>query len=140
METVDEVKTTIQIADVIPKYIALRDHIKSLEQQHKEQLKPLKEKLEFLDSWMLGELDRRGEDSVAVRGVGTVFRKTESRCSVADWEVVWGWMESNQRFDMLNHAVNKTTVAEHVKETGSPPPGVNYTSTFTVEVNRARGT
>jgi hypothetical protein len=129
-----------QVSEVVPAYIKLRDHIDELEREHKEKLKPLKEKLEYMDTWLLGELEKRGEDSIAIRGVGTVFKKKETRCSVADWGAVFPWVQANERWDMLNHAVNKTTVTAYVDEHGEPPPGVNYTAAWTVQINRARGT
>ena len=128
------------LAEVVPTYIKLRDLIDEKERKHKEELKPLKEKLDFLDGWLLGELSSRGEDSVAVRNVGTVFRKKETRCSVADWGAVFPWIQEHERWDMLNHAVNKTTVTAYVEENQEPPPGVNYSTAWTVQVNRARGT
>src|SRR4051812_37608297 len=98
------------LSDVVPAYIKLRDHIEALEREHKEALKPLKEKLEFFETWLLGELESRGEDSATIRGVGVVFKKKETKCTMADWATFFPWMQSNERYDMLNHAVNKTTV------------------------------
>lgn len=129
-----------EIAEVVPAFVKLRDHVEKMDREHKERMKPLREKLEFMENWLLGELTRAGVDSVAIRGSGTVFKKKESSCSVADWATVFPWIQEHQRWDMLNHAVNKTAVAAYVEENEAPPPGVNYTTTWTVQVNRARGT
>jgi len=58
--------------------------------------------------------------------------------SVADWQVTWAWIEANQRYDILNHAVNKTVVEAIVEDTKIPPPGVNYAVTMGIGYNRAR--
>lgn len=128
------------VNEVVPAYIKLRDQIKAIEEQHKAQLAPLKQHLQVMDTWLLGELARAGIDNMAVRGVGTVIKKVQHRVSVGDWSLTWPWLSENERFDLLNQAVNKTGVVEYVHQYGVPPPGVNYSAEFTVEVQRARGT
>ncbi|MDE2022523.1 MAG: hypothetical protein KGI71_06465 [Patescibacteria group bacterium] len=128
------------IAEVVPLYVKLRDRIRETEARHKAELVPLKEKKDVLDAWLLAELDKQKLQSVNVSGAGTVFKKKVVKVSVADWESTWKWIVDNGRYDMLNHAVNKTTVVAYVEEHQAPPPGVSYSAAFEVEVNRARGT
>jgi hypothetical protein len=132
--------TMATMAEVVPLYVRLRDRIKELEAEHKKELTPLKEKKDELDAWLLAELDRQKLQSVNVAGCGTVFKKKVVKVAVGDWDTAWNWMRENQRFDMLNHAVNKTAVVAYVEEHQAPPPGVSYSAMFDVEVNRARGT
>lgn len=128
------------ISEVVPLYIKLRDKIEQVEKEQKETLKPLKAKLEMLDGWLLGELTRRGEQSVHIKDIGTVFVKRQSSCSVADWDATFAWLSANNRWDMLNHAVNKTVVAAYVETEKEAPPGVKFDTFLGVQVNRERGT
>jgi hypothetical protein len=128
------------VNEVIPMYIKLRDRIEEIEKRHKDELAPLEKGLKTLDAWLLQELDRNGVNNMAVKDVGTVLKVKQHKVSVSDWDATWQWITVNERYDLLNHAVNKTGVVAWVEETGAPPPGVNYSAEYVAQVRRARGT
>lgn len=124
------------IAKRVAQYVKMRDHIKSLDDAHKEQMKPFRETLERLSGALLGHLNEVGADSVATPA-GTVYRTTKNAASIADMSAFWTYCVTQGCIeDMVDRKANVTAVAEYVEATGNPPPGVNFTSMNVVGVRR----
>lgn len=126
------------LAEVATKAFKLRDAIEQKESAFKQEMKSQKALLEQLENWLLAQLEAQGTQRIAVTGVGTVYRKKETSVKVADWDVVWEWMQANERYDLLNHAVNKTATIQHIEDTGNPPPGIDYTTFYSVGMQSER--
>jgi hypothetical protein len=138
-ESEDVMATMEQVVEV---YIKLRDEIDKREDAHKEELKPLKARLDGLGSALLGHLTSTGVDNVSIKGVGTVLKQRVISCSVGDKEGFWNWLEESpeRRLEFLNISANKTAVTKMADSTGELPPGVKYSVSVEAQVRRARGT
>ena len=126
--------------EVITAMFKLRSKIDEIKAKQKAEIAALEVPLNKMSNYILARLEEQGEQSINIKGVGTVFKKRFVSVSVADWEVVWAYINDHGRFDLLNHAVNKTVVEAIVDETKTVPPGVNYAASIDLGFNRARGT
>jgi hypothetical protein len=130
MATTEEVITTM---------FRLRTKIDEAKARHKAEIAELEAPLAKMSNFILARLEEQGEQSIAIKGIGTVFKKRFVSVSCADWDATWEYINNHKRWDLLNHAVNKTVVEAIVEETGTPPPGVNYAASIDLGFNRARG-
>ena len=126
--------------EVITAMFKLRGKIDETKAKHKAEIAALEAPLNKMSNFILARLEEQGEQSINIKGIGTVFKKRFVSVSVADWDVVWEFINKHERWDLLNHAVNKTVVEAIVEETKTVPPGVNYAASIDLGFNRARGT
>ena len=124
------------IAKRVEQYVKLRDIIKKKEAEQKNELKPLKDTLEQLNSVLLAHLNGMNGQSVATEN-GTVYRTEKKSASLADAQAFMDFVVANQAFDLIDRKANVTAVEEYIKENDAPPPGVNFSSTFVVGVRRS---
>ena len=137
----------IDIGVRVDQYVKLRDRIKQLDEEHKDKMKPYRETLEKLNSDLLSRLAAVGAENIQT-AAGTVYKTEKKSASVADRNSFWTYVVATGNWDLLDWKANVTAVEEHINEqidaakanpaiTPSPPPGVNYSSTFVVGVRRA---
>lgn len=124
------------IAKRVEQYVKLRDLIKQKDDEHKNTMKPFKETLEQLNSVLLAHINGIGGNSVSTDH-GTVYRTEKKSASLADAQAFMDFVVANQAFDLIDRKANVTAVEEFIKENNTPPPGVNFSSTFVVGVRRA---
>lgn len=117
-------------------YVQLRDKIKKLEEEHKQSIKPYKEALEKLEGIMMQALDDTKSTSIKTNA-GTFFKSIVGAASVADKTEFQRFVIGGSHWELLDWKANKTAVQGLVDETGSPPPGVNYTTRVNINVRRA---
>jgi hypothetical protein len=127
---------TVDINKRVSQYVALRDQIKKLDDEHKEKMKPFKETLEKLNSVLLSHLININGDSVRT-DAGTVYRTAKKSASLADPDAFMRFVISEEAWDLLDRKANVTAVADFIEETDTTPPGVNFSSTFVVGVRRS---
>jgi hypothetical protein len=126
---------TTSIDTRVEQYVKIRDKIRDLEKAHDDTIKPYKDALEGLNALLLQHLQELGVESARTSS-GTVYRSNKTSASVADPAAFFDFVLANKTFDLLDKRANKTAVTDYVKDTGSPPPGVNYTVSQVVGVRR----
>jgi hypothetical protein len=126
--------------EVITAMFRLRSKIDEVKTKHKAEIAELEKPLSKMSNFILALLEEQGMQNINIAGVGTVYKKRFVSVSVGDWDATWEYINKHQRWDLLNHAVNKTVVEAIVEETKVPPPGVNYAASIDLGFNRARGT
>lgn len=124
------------IDDLVSQYVRLRDKIKEAEDAHKAKLKNAKEHLENLNNTLLDRLNQLGGDSVKTQH-GTVYRTTRRSATIADGDAFRQFVITNEAFDLVDWRANANAVDDFIKEQQAPPPGVNFSTAFTVGVRRA---
>lgn len=129
---------TITIGDAITRANEIRLRLDAEEQAFKDKMKRPKEYLGSLSNLIHEWLNANGLQNMKGVDGSLAFKAKKVSVSVADWAVVWADMVANNRYHFLNHAVNKTEVTAYVEETGSPPPGVNYTVTEELQFRQPR--
>ena len=128
----------VTVREVIAGALKIKESLEEDKRSYEDRIAPKKEALKKAELWLLKYLNEQGLQNMAVKGLGTAFKRKVTSVSVADWGVAFPWMQENNRFDLLNHSMNKTGVQGFVEETGQPPPGVNYAESIEISINRAR--
>tara|TARA_R110002012_G_scaffold302341_2_gene503197 strand:- start:301 stop:690 length:390 start_codon:yes stop_codon:yes gene_type:complete len=124
----------VKLDDVINLYVELRDKKAKIEKSVKEQTKPIKERMDKLEAYLLRELQTQGVTSFKTPG-GTAFIATQEWATVSDWETALQFIRDNDAYDLLERRVSKIAVRTLVDE-GNAPPGVNYGTKLGVNIRR----
>lgn len=139
---------------VIEKYVTLRNIKRDLERDHEENLKPINEKLEKIETWILGKMIETGVDSFKTKN-GTAYKSVKTSCSMADSNVfkefvfmpVIEWLKQTfsidvspdtllavPKWNLVDFRALKSGVELYNEDYGQIPPGLNVTQTTTVNV------
>jgi hypothetical protein len=122
----------------VAQYVQLRDIIKQEEKEFKERIAPKKEMLATLENVLLSMLKATNQQNAKTKA-GTVYRYTESSATIYDGAAFRRHVIGTEAWDLVDWRANKTAVAEFIKTTEVPPPGVNFSQMLTVGVNRPNG-
>ena len=124
-----------KIVDRVMQYVALRDKIKSLDEEHKTMMQPYRETLEKLNNVLLEHLQKMGVENAKTEA-GTVYITKRQSASVADGEAFWNFVIKHKEYDLIERRANSTAVAAYIEANKEAPPGVNFTVTNLVGVRR----
>ncbi len=126
------------LAKRIQQYVALRDHIKKLDEAHEAAKKPFADALNELNGHLQIFLDESGSDSVKTKW-GTCYKSTRYTASLLDAQAFMNYVIQNEKFELLDRKANSTAVRAFVEENGGLPPGCNLSALSTVGVRRGKG-
>lgn len=127
----------VDIRKRVAQYLALRDKIAAIKEEHKKVLEPYNETLEQLNEVLLNHLNEINSDSAAVNGVGTVYRTAKASASLADASAFMDFVIAHEQWDLLDRKANVTAVQDYMREhAGDLPPGVNFNKRFVAGVRR----
>lgn len=124
----------MNISEAVKRYNELRDQIKEIETRHKEELAPLKQKKEQVETVFLQFLNEQGGEHFATEN-GTIYRRTSNRASVKDWAATLDWIIANEDWDVLERRVSAEAIHERLEE-GTVIPGVDFHQYVTATVRR----
>lgn len=127
---------SIDIGTRIEKYIALRDKIKSMEDEFKKTISPYKDALETLNGMLLHHLNTINADSSSTRA-GTVYRTAKKSATLSDAAAFRRFVIGGEHWDLADWKANASAVEEFINTNESPPPGVNFTTHHVVGVRRS---
>lgn len=119
----------------IAQYVAIRDRLKEMDDEHAARKAPLLEMKEQLTGYMLAVLDRVGGDNIKTK-CGTCYATTKYTAALADPDAFMKFVIDNQSFHMLDRRANSTAVKDYVEKNGTQPPGVNLTGVRILNVRR----
>lgn len=123
--------------DVIAAYLKLREEKTRLADEHKEEMAPLNEKMGKLENYMLSLLNAASVDSMAFKGVGTMFKKNVQSVTVEEWDATLAWIRGGEHWEFLERRVSKTVVQEYSEASGEIPPGIKVTNDVVVQVRKS---
>lgn len=121
---------------LVDQYVKLRDKLKEADDAHKEKTAAAREYKAQLEARLLEKLNEAGGDSVKTKA-GTVYRTTRRSATIADGDAFRKFVISNEAFDLVDWRANATAVGDFIDDQQVPPPGVNFTTAFTVGIRRA---
>jgi hypothetical protein len=124
------------IDDLVNQFVTLRDKVKASDDAHKEKTRNARDYLEALGAKLLERLNEVGGTSVKTEH-GTVYRSTKRSASIADGELFRSFVQAHELFDLVDWRANANAVDDYIKENEVPPPGVNFSTQFTIGVRRA---
>lgn len=129
------VTTTKTPAELVEAYIKLRDKKEAAQEEFKKSLESTNQVMEMLESLLLQKLNDMGVDSLTAKGVGTVYRNSKDTATVEDKQAFREYIEETNDLTVLDLKANKT-VARDRANSGTPIPGVKFSSTVTVGIRR----
>jgi len=122
---------------IVAKYVEIRDLKKVKEDAHKAEIAELNKRLEVIEGYLLSDMREKGETSFSTPS-GTAFVKTNEFVRVADKEVFLAWVKEQGDLNFLTVACNKSNVLEWKDNTGTLPPGLNYSASTEVGIRRGK--
>lgn len=127
---------TINIEDVIATYIELRDTKQQMKAEYDAAVKPINDAMENAEQRLREFFNSTGQTSSTVKGVGTAYISRQTSAKVADWDTFFPFVHANNLWHMLEHRVSKTAAEQYTEMHGEPPPGIDISTTITVNVRR----
>ncbi len=122
------------IEEVTAKVIELNDRLRGRNREIAE----IKAAVEALETFLLKKMQDAGLQSMSVlteAGKVTVSHKTARRISVADWDIVRGFILESEHYELLYKSIS-SKAAEELINSGIEVPGVNVYSVEAVSIRR----
>lgn len=116
-------------------YIRLRDMKKEMEARHKEELAPIKDKMNKLEVWLLKQLQDQGADNIKTPH-GTTYLSRRVSVRAEDKQAFMDYIKEQDMFGLLEVRPSKEAVTEFMESTGDLPPGITTTTDLTANVRR----
>lgn len=123
---------SITMDKLVEAYVARRDKLTAMEKEHKAKTAALEAEMQKLETAMHRLLNELGVMAVRTSH-GTPYKQTWTSVKVTDWEEVLDYIRQHDRYDLLEHRVNKTAVLD----TKEPIPGVAIQQGIKVNVRRS---
>jgi hypothetical protein len=123
------------VAELIEKYINLRDTIARLTDAHEAKLKPYTNGLQLIEGLLTEEINRLDGQAIKTQH-GTAYRSTVTQFRVADRELWLDYIFKNDRRDFLTTNVSKEAVKEHMDTSKEQLPGLTMTTIWKTLVRR----
>jgi nanoRNase/pAp phosphatase (c-di-AMP/oligoRNAs hydrolase) len=121
---------------IVERYVQLRDKKAEMKAAYEASVADLTAAMDRLESAILQTLNEQGVESVRTAH-GTAMKIRSTSATVADWDSLLGFIQGNERWDMLEKRVSKTAVEQFRAANDDLPPGVNYKEAITIGIRRA---
>lgn len=124
------------IDELVEQMVKVRDKLKEADDAHKKKTEAARKYKEQLENKLLEKLNQVGGEAVKTAH-GTVYRTTRRSATIADGDTFRDFVINQAAFDLVDWKANALAVDDFIKSNSAPPPGVNFTTVFTVGVRRA---
>lgn len=128
---------TEKVDGLVAKYVKLRDFKEASERDMKEKIAKVKTEMGKIEIELMTFLNQTGQEAANTKS-GTFYKRTTTSCTVADWDVIFAFIQEKELYGFLNHAVNKTGIEEYIEAHKEVPPGINLTREVALTVNRPK--
>ena len=122
------------IGKLVEGYIQLRDKKAEIKAKHEQELAPIQAMLDKIEVHILQHMQEHGGSPAAPRLARHMSARTSA--TVADWDSLLSFVQTNGLWQMLERRVAKTAVDEYAAMHKDLPPGVNYTQSIVVNVRK----
>ena len=119
----------------VAQYVALRDKLKAMDEEHEKRKKPVREALEAVGGLLTELLEKTNSEAISTEH-GTCYTSTRYTASLADPQAFMDFVLSTRQFELLDRKANTTAVKAYVEEHKALPVGCNLTSIKTIGVRR----
>lgn len=126
---------TVTVDEVVAAYMKLRHKKDAIKAEMDAKLDDIKTKMQKLEAWIKERADEDGVTSYKTKH-GTAFLTTTDYAQVADWDVVFQFIQDKEAWDMLEKRVSKVAVRGYIQHYKQVPPGVNYGTRLEVNVRK----
>lgn len=111
--------------EMLEQYLTLRaakTEFSTFTSAHEKQLKA---RMQRIENELMQRMSDQGLTQIGSKS-GTAYIKQVTSATVADWDTLLKYAIDTDQLHLLGKHVNKTAVAEFVKEKDDIPPGVNW--------------
>ena len=125
------------------KYIELRDRKAAIKRAADEETAKLDILQDKIEDKIKEIMHANGVTSVKTAH-GTAYIAYRESATVADWDVLLGFIKKSEAWDLLERRVSKSAVKDRMEEDRNgqyqhePPPGVNFVRIEGVNVRRGK--
>jgi hypothetical protein len=123
-------------ATLLKAFIQLRDRRAQRKADYEADDAGDKDKQAKIEVEFLRRFNERGIDNVSSKGVGTAYRSVRTSATVADWDELFGFIQQEEAWEMIERRVNKTAVEQYRTVNDELPPGVNWSETQVINFRR----
>ena len=132
----------VSAADLIKKYVELRDYKAVQEADLEARLAPYNEAMKTIEGMLQALLNKEAPDTDGSASIktphGTAYRKKVMSLKMADRDIFHKFVLANGATQFLTAAVSKEAVQEHMKENnGALPPGLDVAYIYNLNVRRS---
>jgi hypothetical protein len=128
--------TDLDDASLLKTFIGLRDRRSRRKVDYQLEDSGDKGKQDRIEEEFLKRFNERGIDNVSTKGVGTAYKTIRTSASVADWDVLFEFVQAEGAWEMLERRVNKTAVEQFKAVNEDLPPGINWSETQVINFRR----
>jgi len=125
----------MNIEAIVAHYVTLRDTVAEIEADAKAKAAPLKADMQTIEAALLKHMQSGGVQNLKT-AAGTAYISEKTSATVEDWDALLEYVLETEAFELLERRVSKTAYAERLAS-GTPPPGVMYTSMLGVNCRRS---
>jgi len=124
-------------AQVIERYLEIRQTKRDLEAEHNKQLAELDATMAAMEGYLLKTMQDRGETQIKT-AAGTAFKSPQLRVAMRSREEVIEFVKSTGSFDIFTNHLSKDYVKSYMEEhDDDTPPGVETTRFTACNVRKA---
>jgi len=129
------VKEFKSIGDAVSVFVSLRDDLREWQKQQKEEEQRRKEEMEEIEVYLLKKAEELGVDSFKTP-FGTAYKSLKEHYRIGDWPAFVEYVKQTNNFQLFEKRVAKLS-AKEIHQNEGLPAGLEYTSEYTMGVNRA---
>lgn len=123
------------LGELIALYLDTRDARDKLVRQQKDAVKNYNDMLTLVEGRLMEHLQKNDTQSVS-SDVGTAYLSRKRSATIGDAEAFRGHVIENRAWDLCDWKANVTAVDEFLAEHGVLPPGVNFRTVVSVNVQK----
>jgi len=125
-------------ANLIKKYISIRDYVEAQQKADEERLKPYKDGMVAIEGAVQQHLIDTGAENIKTE-FGTAYRTTHMSVRLADRQAFINYIVNVDAdpFSYFTNAVSKEKIKEHIDAHGSAPSGIDITTIQKVNFRRS---
>ena len=124
------------IDQIVEKYIELRDKKAQFKAEYEAKVAEIEAGLDRIERHLLQKMQEQGLKSLPT-SAGTAYIQHRTAATVADWDLLLGFIRENQSWTMLEKRVSKSAVEEFRAANDELPPGINWNESIVVNVKRS---
>ena len=116
-------------------YRQLRDIKTEIQARHREELKPVNEKMEKIENWLGLQLQQQKAESIKT-SEGTVYTTRTSSVKIDDWDEALRYIKEHDLWHILERRLSSKEVATFVEEEERNFPGTEISFNTNVRVRK----
>jgi hypothetical protein len=128
--------STPSIDQLVEAYVKGRDKKAQLKAQYDAACKPIDEKLDKIEQYLLGYFSNSGLESVRTQH-GTAYVITKNSATLSDKSAFKDFVTGSDNWALADLRVSKVAVEQYIAEHQNLPPGVDWRSERVVNFRRS---